>query len=117
MLSVMRGVKDVGLYSVATNFIDAMLLLSGSASAVIFPLISRNISKSAYYIKKFTSLISLSSIGVIVLTLVFGKAFIGLFFGQEFISATIPLFILLIAMYFWSLLSIVTQFFAAKNYP
>jgi O-antigen/teichoic acid export membrane protein len=27
------------------------------------------------------------------------------------------LFVLLIAMYFWSLLSIITQFFAAKNYP
>jgi len=55
MLSIMKGVKEVGLYSVATNFIDAMLLLSASASAVIFPLISKDISKSIYYIKKFTS--------------------------------------------------------------
>ncbi len=117
MLSVMKGVKDVGLYSVATNFIDAMLLLSGSASAVIFPLINRNISRAGYYIKRFTSLISLASCGIILLTLVFGRPFISLFFGLEFVSASMPLYILLIAMYFWSLLSILTQFFAAKNYP
>jgi O-antigen/teichoic acid export membrane protein len=96
----MKGVKDVGLYSVATNFIDAMLLLSGSASAVIFPLIAKNISKSAYYIKKFTNLISLTSIGLIGLTLIFGRSFISVFFGKEFVTASTPLFVLLIAMYF-----------------
>jgi len=50
----MKGMKEVGFYSVATNFIDAMLLLSASASAVIFPLISKENDKSVYYIKKFS---------------------------------------------------------------
>jgi len=54
MLSTMKGMKEVGFYSVATNFIDAMLLLSASASAVIFPLISKENDKSVYYIKKFS---------------------------------------------------------------
>lgn len=117
MLSIMKGVKEVGLYSVATNFIDAMLLLSASASAVIFPLISKDISKSIYYIKKFTSWISLISLGIILITLIFGSVLVQFFFGNQFISSVEPLFILLIAMYFWSLLSIVTQFFAANNYP
>jgi O-antigen/teichoic acid export membrane protein len=96
----MRGVKDVGLYSVATNFIDAMLLLSGSASAVIFPMIVKNINNSGYYIKRFTRIISLTSIGMILTTVIFGKSFIILFFGKEFALSVTPLFILLIAMYF-----------------
>lgn len=117
MLSVMKGVKDVGFYSVATNFIDAMLLLSASASSVVFPLISHNLEKSIYYIKKITGWISISSLGIVILSWIFGRAFIILFFGEQFAISVAPFFILLIAMYFWSLLSIVTQFFAANNYP
>ncbi len=117
MLSVMKGVKDVGFYSVATNFIDAMLLLSASASSVVFPLISHNLEKSIYYIKKITGWISISSLGMVILSWIFGKTFIILFFGEQFAISVAPFFILLIAMYFWSLLSIVTQFFAANNYP
>jgi len=117
MLSTMKGMKEVGFYSVATNFIDAMLLLSASASAVIFPLISKENDKSVYYIKKFSGWMSVISILAIVLTLMFGSIFIQMFFGKQFVLSVKPLFILLIAMYFWSLLSIITQFFAANNYP
>ncbi len=117
MLSTMKGMKEVGFYSVATNFIDAMLLLSASASAVIFPLISKENDKSVYYIKKFSGWMSVISMLTIVLTLMFGSIFIQMFFGKQFVLSVKPLFILLIAMYFWSLLSIITQFFAANNYP
>ena len=117
MLSIMKGVTEVGLYSVATNIIEAMLLFSASASAVIFPLISNQKEKRMYYIKKFSGWMSVISLGMIVISLIFGNAFVLFFFGKSFVASTIPLFILLIAMYFWSLLSIITQFFASNNYP
>lgn len=117
MLSAMKGIKEVGLYSIATNFIDALLILSGSMSAVIFPLISTNKEKSAYYIKKITSLVSASSMILTLFILLTGRFLIPFFFGQAFSTSIPPLFILLIAMYFWSLLSIITQFFAANRYP
>jgi O-antigen/teichoic acid export membrane protein len=48
MLAVMKGISDVGLYSVATNFIDEFLLISASASLVIFPLINKEKELNIY---------------------------------------------------------------------
>jgi len=55
MLSVMKGMKEVGLYSIATNIVDGLLILSGSISAIAFPLISANKEQGIYYVKKFTN--------------------------------------------------------------
>lgn len=117
MLSVMKGITDVGLYSVATNFIDEFLLISASASLVIFPLINKERELSIYWVRKISQSISVIMLLIITFSLVFGRLLIILLFGKQFSLSAGPFHILLIAMYFWAILSILTQFFASKNYP
>lgn len=117
MLSIMKGVTDVGIYSIATNFIDEFLLISASASLVIFPLINKERELSVYWVKKISQSVSAIMMFVIAFSLIFGRLLIVFLFGKQFSLSVGPFYILLIAMYFWAILSILTQFFASKNYP
>ena len=117
LVNVLRGLQEVGYYSLATGFADAILLLISSITLVLFPKISENQEQSLDVTLKVSRFSSLIVAFIIFLTLIFGKYAILLLFGPAFIKSILPLFILLPAIYFWGINSFLTQFFASRGYP
>lgn len=117
ILNIYRGVSEVGIYSVATNFFDAINLITASIALVLFPQMSSNI-KDGYKILRFgLKLTSIFVIPAILVVAIFAKPLILLIFGPSFISAIYPFVFLSIALVFWSLTVIINQYFSSIGIP
>ncbi len=117
MLNVMRGLNDVGLYSVATNFFDGMNLLASSIALVLFPLMSENKTNNYAILRKGLRVIMIIMIPTIFLTMLFIRPVIGLLFGPAFLPSVGAFYILSAALIFWSMLSIINQYYASIGLP
>ncbi len=117
ILNYFRGLEEVGWYSIATSFCDGILLLVSSITLVLFPKITENQDQALDITLKVSRIISFIVGLIVILGLIFGKLFISLIFGKNFIAALPAFYILLPATYFWALTSLLTQFCASKGYP
>ena len=100
MLNTLRGLNDVGLYSVATNFFDGMNLLASSIALVLFPLMSENKSKNYAILTKGLRVITIIMIPTIILTILLIKPIILILFGPLFLPSVGAFYILSIALIF-----------------
>ncbi len=117
LINIFGGLKDVGLYSVATNFFDGINLITASLALVLFPKMAFSKEKS-YQVLLWGSKISLFLIvPSILITIALAKPLIVLLFGLEFLPAVTPFIILLVALIFWSLNIIANQYFASIGLP
>ncbi|MGC8979340.1 MAG: polysaccharide biosynthesis C-terminal domain-containing protein [Caldisericum sp.] len=112
-----RGFREVGYYSLAVGFCDGIILIISSIALVLFPKITENKQLSMETTLKVSRLSSLFLITVIIFAFLFSKTVINLFFGSQFINSLLPLYILLPAIYFWSITNLLNQFFASQGYP
>lgn len=117
ILNIFHGLKEVGFYSVATNFFDGINLITVSLALVLFPKMSQD-SKQSYKVLFYGLKLSLILIVPIVLFIAFiSKPLIIFLFGGAFLPAIIPFFILAIALIFWSMTIIINQYFASQGIP
>ena len=96
----MRGLNDVGLYSIATNFFDGMNLLASSIALVLFPLMSENKNNNYAILRKGLRIIMIIMIPTILLVMVLIKPIIALLFGPAFLPSVGAFYILSLALIF-----------------
>ena len=115
ILNYFRGAAEVGLYSVAVNFIDGILLLPSIIALMLFPKATQNLSQSGELVAK-TIRISIIIIGFICLGVaILGRPTIDLLFGMSFDKSFIPLLILIPGAFFFALSNIIMSYFTANN--
>jgi len=117
LVNLFRGLKEVGLYSVAVGFADAILLIVSSTALVLFPKITENQEQSLDTTFKVSRVISFIIGTIVIISFIFARWLIPLLFGINFVASLPAFYILLPAIYFWSITSFLTQFFASKGYP
>jgi len=116
-VNLYRGFQEVGFYSIATNFVDAILLIVSSTTLVLFPRITGNQEQSFDITLKVSRAISFIIGSIIIFSFIFGKWFIPLIFGAAYKASLPAFYVLLPAIYFWAITSILLQFFASRNLP
>jgi len=116
-VNLYRGFQEVGFYSIATNFVDAILLIVSSTTLVLFPRITENQEQSFDITLKVSRAISFIIGSIIIFSFIFGKWFIPLIFGAAYKASLPAFYVLLPAIYFWAITSILLQFFASRNLP
>ncbi len=117
LINLFRGLEETGLYSLPVSFCDAILLIVSSTGLVLFPKITENQGIGLETTLKVSRVVTFITSIVIISGLIFGGWFIPFIFGENF-RASVPVFyILLFAVYFWSVNSLLSQFFASKGYP
>ena len=117
MLNAMRGLSDVGMYSIATNFFDGMNLLASSIALVLFPLMSGQKKQNYAILKKGIKVVMVIMIPTIILTMLFIKPIVLLLFGPLFLPAIPAFYLLSLALIFWSMLSVINQYYASIGLP
>jgi len=117
LVNIFRGLADVGLYSVAVGFADGILLIVSSVTLVLFPKITANQDQSLETTLKASRAISFVIGTIVIISFIFARWLIPLLFGINFIASLPVFYILLPAIYFWSISSILLQFLASKGIP
>ena len=117
ILNYFKGTTETGFYSIATNFVDGIILLPSIMALLILPKVVENLGQSGELIAK-TTRISVIVIGVICLsTVVLGRPAINFMFGSMFDKSFIPLLILIPGAFFFALETIIVQYFNAYGFP
>ena len=93
-------VKDVGLYSVAVNFSDTLLLIANAVAVVLFPQIIGNLDIGLRTMLKAARLVSLSTFLAAIVSYVFARPVINTLFGVKFYESLPSLYILIPASFF-----------------
>jgi len=117
LINALKTIGDVGLYSLAVNFTDEIMLIASSISLALFPYINERQEQSLETTLKTARLLSLFLIIVLSISIIFAKPVILYFFGAQFVGSITSFYILAIAIYFLSLCTIISQFFASKGFP
>ena len=110
-------VKDVGLYSVAVNFSDTLLLIANAVAVVLFPQIIGNLDIGLRTMLKAARLVSLSTFLAVIVSYVFARPAINTLFGVKFYESLPSLYILIPASFFWALTIIMSLYLASKGFP
>ncbi len=117
VLNLFRGVREVGLYSVATNFFDAINLITASLALVLLPKMA-SLKQDGYKILNSGLKITFALVfPALLLVLLLSKPLIIVLFGSQFISAVQPFILLGVALIFWSLTTIINQYFSSIGIP
>jgi len=115
ILNYFIGSVETGLYSIAANFVDGIIILPSIIALLLLPKAVENLSQSGELIAK-TARISAIIIGIICLgAVIFGRPAINFMFGSIFDKSFIPLLILIPGAFFFALETILAQYFAAHN--
>jgi O-antigen/teichoic acid export membrane protein len=117
LINVFRGLYDVGLYSLAVSFSDGILLIVSSITLVLLPKITAEQNQSSEFTLRIARLVSVIMIFILFCSFIGARFVIKFLFGDSFLPSLLPFYILLPAIYFWSLSSILTQLFVSKGYP
>lgn len=117
LVNIFLDVKNVGLYSLAVNFADALLLISNALIVVLFPYVVNNIENGLKIILKTSKILSLIILVILLLIVLMAKPIVTLVFGTAFLPALSAVYILLFASWLWSLVIILSLYFAVKEYP
>lgn len=116
-VNIFLNMREVGLYSVAVNFADAIVLISNAIGLVLFPQIAANPEGGLKITLKITRLLFALLIVVSIAIFIFAKPFIILFFGLAFQPSILSVYILTIAAGIWSITSILSLYFASQGFP
>ena len=117
MVNFLRGLTEVGLYSLAVNFTDEILLIASSIALALFPHINERQEQSLDTTLKTTRILSLFLIIILGISAILVRPAILYFFGASFAGSLPPFYILTLAIYFLSICTIISQFFASKGFP
>jgi len=103
ILSIIRGIKEVGIYGLAYKVVENLLLVWGFYMATIYPLLAKLANnkkiKETVGLWKISLTISIIlSLLVSILAFVFAPLLIKILGGQDFASSVMPLRILLCSL-------------------
>ena len=117
MVNFFKGMVETGLYSLASTFGIIFSVLPESINTVMFPKINLEEKTKKESVAKYSRFALLSVLMMALGTLIFIKPLIGLLYGQEFLLAAQPIFLLLPGLIFLSTATVLSQYFLSVGYP
>jgi O-antigen/teichoic acid export membrane protein len=98
MLSTMKGDEEVGIYSVATRLVAAIILVVGAAYRVLLPSLSKvdSLEKKNMYISNAVKYLGIITIPITIGGIATSSQLIDFFFNDEYQGSVIALQILLL---------------------
>jgi O-antigen/teichoic acid export membrane protein len=112
----LRGAAETGIYSVAGQAVDVMLLLPSTIAAVALPSIVRAARPREEFVRVVRPTLLLS-LGLALLVAAFGYWPILIVFGRPYAGAYNALLFLLPGFLCLALQSVLSQYFAARRFP
>jgi O-antigen/teichoic acid export membrane protein len=113
------GLESAGYYSIAVSMADMLYLLPGTIGLMLFPKLSGLADERTKW--QFTQrIISYTALAVSLLALVsfvIAKPVIGLVYGESYLPAAAPFRILCIAMIFYGINNVVSNYLASRDFP
>ena len=113
MIQLFIGTKMVGLYSLPYKIIEALLLFVNSFVFSLFPKLSysaeADIREFARALDSAMKLIAVWGALILVLGFLLGRRFFLIFFGIHYVESIGPFYVLLIALFFMQLNSLLTH--------
>lgn len=112
-----HGPEELGIYSIAVQLFDVIVLLPASFAMVLFPRLLKR-ENNQWETTKYILLITLIFIGII--SLVFyniGEFFVVKFFGGDFIDSYRVLLAMLPGALAYATMSILSQFIVSRGFP
>ncbi|MDD3488186.1 MAG: polysaccharide biosynthesis C-terminal domain-containing protein [Candidatus Pacebacteria bacterium] len=117
MVNLLRGATEAGLYSLVASFSDTFFLLPYSIAFIILPkAIKLESDKKVYFIAKYFSYTFYLSLVLSLGFFCFIKPIVLLLYGASFLPSAEIILIILPGLIFWSLVTILGQYFAATSY-
>jgi len=112
------GAAEVGLYSVAAQIFDVLMIVPGSVALLIFPHLARDESAGSWYrtVKVTISVASAVAAGAIAIGFS-AHYFLPLLFGERFAPAVPILLAMLPGAIAFAALNILSQYLAAVGFP
>lgn len=121
ILTYFRTIEEIGIYSMILPFAMIVLYFSRALFSYVIPGVSETHTKGEY--EKIKKLVKhgywLITLAIIPLTIgvYFSAFFIKLFFGEAYLSGTLPLQILLIGVFFYMYVTFNTQILIGIGKP
>ncbi|MCB0734570.1 MAG: flippase [Flavobacteriales bacterium] len=111
--------EQVGFYSVAVKFSDQVQILSATIAGILMPRLTMisDINMKKYRTKQVVKVVAIILLFCIAPFLLFGREIILLLFGDEFLPSVLTLRILLVAVSFLSIQTLLAQFLASEGLP
>ncbi len=113
MIQLFIGTKMVGLYSLPYKIIEALLLFVNSFVFSLFPKLSHsaevNIKEFGKALDGAMKLITIWGALILVLGFLLGRKLFLIFFGMHYMGSIKPFYILLVALFFMQLNSLLTH--------
>lgn len=121
MIGYYLNETDVGLYAISAIFIQGITLIPSAIQRVTSPIITKNYIKKEYksiakLLKNITFKVFLLSLLLSLFLIIFGKKLILIIFGDVFLSAYLPLVVLLIGYTIYSTFMSIGTFYASVGY-
>jgi O-antigen/teichoic acid export membrane protein len=119
MLAIYLSPEYVGYYRAAFSLVLGITGIVGIPSVALFPFFTKMKSKIANkkLFNKAFRYISIISIPSIFALIILGRFFIRLFYGYEYLSATLPLYALSFIVFFSVCVALFVSFFSARGKP
>lgn len=116
MMTGMRGAADAGVYSIAAQMIDLMLIVPTTAAALTLPHIVRSASPRAT-VGRLAREVGLVCVPLALLAGLVAPILIEVLFGEAYAGATRPFRILLPGFVLLAVETALAQILAARGYP
>lgn len=118
LLERYSGVTEIGIYSVAIQFVDVLMIVPATVALVLFPnLLKEQLKNRFARTIRATGQIALVMAIFCVLTGFFASWIVPTLFGEAFVPAVRVLWWMLPGVFFLSLANIVSQYLATKGIP
>ncbi|PIQ77091.1 hypothetical protein COV82_06220 [Candidatus Peregrinibacteria bacterium CG11_big_fil_rev_8_21_14_0_20_46_8] len=117
VINLFHGESATGIYSLATGFADLIYILPMSISMVLFPRLANNQYDSGPLTAKVVRATTLVMLIICTGAAVIAAPLIVTLYGAAFTSSVIPFLILLPAIFFFSLETIISQNLGALGFP
>jgi len=117
MVNLFRGATEAGFYSLVSSFSDMFFLLPYSVAFIILPqAIRQEGDKKIYFISRYFCFTFYLSLALSMGFILFIKPVVQLLYGTLFLPSAEIILIILPGLIFWSLVTILSQYFAATSY-
>ncbi|HEY0184640.1 MAG TPA: oligosaccharide flippase family protein [Rhodopila sp.] len=118
VLMSLVSARDLGLYAVAYSLSRLMLVLQTAVSAVVFPKMAGRPAQGAKLLHDHAfRFITYAAIGVILMSLMIGRAVLGLLYGQSFEEAGPVFDILILEAALTCIAQLIAQLFYSLGHP
>ena len=117
LLVATSTVAELGQYSIASQVFDVLLIVPGSISLVLYPLLVRRQDDLWHHVRRTAILTTVSMLVLCALAAVAAPVVLPWVFGARYANSTRALWALLPAVMAQSMVSVLSQYLVARSFP